>query len=156
MSLFYQIAFAHDSPEPAPLIQQLATEWGPTVTVIRETEHRLVVLQHDEWLLSLTITTESGHFELSFGEYAYLSDWYIELGKADGLAAMRFYIELVGKLVTEYTYDFLSIFNGERVVLKREKDNLCLNTESSVWKKQESLAVLGNHPYSMATYPVNY
>jgi hypothetical protein len=110
-----------------------------------------VLLQHGAAVIALFVTNESNYLELSFGEYAYTTGLYIEPGKVDGLTAMRFYVELLGKVTGE---DFLGLFNGERVVAKREHWHLYLNTESSTWKKAENVALLASQPYKLATYPV--
>ena len=156
MSLFYQVVFPQDAPELEPLIYHLANEWGPTITVVRGAENQFFVLQNGEWLLDLTILSESDYLELSFGEYHYRINWYIVLGKIDRIKAQSFYLEIVRGIVTSFPNDFLSLFNGERVVLKREKGILYLNTESGVWENQDNLSLLGKNTYTMATYPVNY
>lgn len=156
MSLFYQLVFPQDTPELEPLVKQLANEWGPTVTVVRERDNELVVFKDGQILLAITILSESDYIELSFGEYHYQSNWYIVLGKEDSMESKRFYLELTSKLVTSFPHDFLSLFNGERVVLKKEGGQLYLNTESGVWKKPESLAVLGGQEYTFVSYPVSY
>lgn len=154
MSLFYQIVFPREAPEAEAVIQRQLADWPATLELKKESATQFVVLQHGEVVVALVVTSESNCLELSFGEYTYTTDWYIELGKVDGLTAMRFYVELLGKVAISYEGDFLSLFNGERVVAKRENGHLYLNTESSIWKKDENVALLANQPYELATYPV--
>ncbi|RZJ58260.1 MAG: hypothetical protein EOO55_01270 [Hymenobacter sp.] len=154
MSLFYQIVFPQDAPEAETFIQRQLVEWAVTFQLEKESPTQFIVLQQAEVVLALIVTHESNYVELSFGEYAYTTDWYIELGKSDGLTAMKFYVALLGSVITSYKGDFLSLFNGERVVAKRENGHLYLNTESSIWQKDSNLALLANQPYELATYPV--
>jgi hypothetical protein len=154
MSLFYQIVFPQQAPEAEVVLQRQLADWPATLQLKKESATRFVVLQHREVVVALVVTSESNYLELSFGEYAYTTDWYIELGKVDGLLAMKFYVELLRKVTTSYEGDFLSLFNGELVVAKRENGHLYLNTESSIWKKAENVALLANQPYELATYPV--
>ena len=62
--------------------------------------------------------------------------------------------QLLRRVITSYDGDFLGLFNGERVVAKREKRHLYLNTESSIWKKEANLVLLATQPYEIVTYPV--
>jgi hypothetical protein len=87
--------------------------------------------------------------------YRYTTDWYIELGKTVGLTAMQFYKELLGKVITTYAGDFLSLFNGELVIAKRADNQVYLNTESSLWQDTANLTLLGSQAYELATYPVD-
>jgi hypothetical protein len=154
MSLFYQIVFPQDAPEAETFIQRQLVEGAVTFQLEKESPTQFIVRQQAEVVLALLVTHESNYVELSFGEYAYTTDWYIELGKSDGLTAMKFYVALLGNVITSYKGDFLSFFNGERVVAKRENGHLYLNTESSIWQKDTNLALLANQPYELATYPV--
>lgn len=154
MSLFYQIVFPQNAPEAEVFIQRQVAGWADNLQLEKVSATQFVVLQHSKLVVSLVVTSENNYLELSFGKYAYNTDWYIELGKVDGLTAMRFYVELLTRVIASYDGDFLSIFNGERVVAKRENGQLYLNTESSVWKKVENLALLANQVYELATYPV--
>lgn len=154
MSLFYQIVFPLNAPKAEAFMQRQLADKTAAFHLKKESPTQFVVLQHEEVVLALVVTNESNYVELSFGEYAYATDWYIELGKSDGLAAMRFYVELLSNVITSYSGDFLSLFNGERVVAKRENGHLYLNTESSIWKKDDNLALLANQLYELATYPV--
>jgi len=154
MSLFYQIVFPQNAPDAALFMQQQLAEGPADFQLQQESPTQFVVLERGEVVVALVVTNESNYLELSFGEYAYATDWYIELGKADGLAAMSFYVALLGRIITSYDGDFLSLFNGERVVAKRENGHLYLNTESSIWKKDANLAMLATQRYELATYPV--
>lgn len=154
MSLFYQIVFPQNAPEAAVLLQQQVSNWGEGFELQAEAENQLVVLHQNKLVVAIVVSHENNYFELDFGEYHYSTDWYIELGKTDGLTAMRFYVELLGKVFTTYQGDFLSLFNGELVVAQRKGRNTYLNTESSIWKKAENLAVLANQGYEFATYQV--
>ena len=135
-------------------MQRQVANWAPSFQMRKESATQFVVLHQGELAVSVVVTNESNNLELSFGDYSYATDWYIELGKADGLTAMRFYVGLLGQVVTTYYGDFLSIFNGERVVAKKENGQIYLNTEIGVWKKAENLSMLANHPYTLVTYPV--
>ena len=154
MALFYQIVFPQKSPNAKVLLQQQIVEWADGYQLENESPTQFVVLRNGELIISLTVTSERGSFELSFGEYYFNTDWYIELGKADGLTGMQFYVELLGKVITGQDGDFLSVFNGELVVAKRENSQIHLNTESSIWRKKNNLNILINHSYDFVTYPV--
>jgi hypothetical protein len=132
MSLFYQIGFPQQAPEAEVIIQQQLADWPATLQLKKESATQFVLLQHGAVVIALFVTNESNDLELSFGEYAYTTEWYIEPGKVDGLTAMRFYVELLGKVTISYGEDFLSLLNGERVVAKREHGHLYLNTESNL------------------------
>ena len=67
---------------------------------------------------------------------------------------MQFFVELLGRVITGHDGDFLSVFNGELVVVKRENRQIHLNTESSIWKKTKNLTILGNHSHDFVTYPI--
>lgn len=154
MALFYQIVFPQKSPNAKVLLQEQIAEWADGYQLEIESPNQFVVLRNGELVVSLTVTSEQDSFELSLGEYFFNTDWYIELGKADGLIAMQFYVELLGRVITGHVGDFLSIFNGELVIVKRENSQIHLNTESSIWKKLENLTVLTSQPYDFVTYPV--
>ena len=154
MSLFYQIVFPQNAPEAKAFLQQQLIDWGSDFQLREEAANRLVVLQQNKLVVAVVVSNKRNYFELSFGEYHYVTDWYIELGKTDGLAAMRFYIELLGRVLTACKGDFLSLFNGELVIAKRENGRVYLNTESSIWKEAENLAILNNHAYELVTYPI--
>ena len=154
MALFYQIVFPHQAPNAETFLQQQIADSASGLQLIKESASQFAVRRDGELVASLVVTSESASLELSFGEYFYDTDWYIELGKSDGLMAMRFYVELLGRVLTAYDDDFLSIFNGELVVAKRENGQISLNKKSSIWNKSENMAILVNHPYNLVTYPV--
>ena len=155
MALDYQIAFPQNAPELERLVQQLAAEWGPTVSIVKEKAEQLV-LQDNEWLLSLRVNETPNYYELSFGEYHYRSKWFLGYGKADTMESLRFCLELMNKVIGGFPDDFLAIFNGELVLLKREAGQLYLNRESGVWEQPEHLAIFQDLAYSFVSYPINY
>ncbi|HEX8659700.1 MAG TPA: hypothetical protein VF690_19310 [Hymenobacter sp.] len=155
MSLFYSIAFPQSAPEPEPLVQQLAGEWGPTVTIVKEEQDEQLVLQDDEWLLSLRVNKRPDYYELSFGEYHYQSKWFLGYGKKDPMESLRFCLELLNKLIRSFPDDFLALFNGELVLLKREAGQLYLNRESGVWEQPAHVAIFQDLEHSFVTYPIN-
>lgn len=154
MALFYQIVFPQKSPNAEVLLQEQIAGWADGYQLENESLNQFVVLRNGELVVSLTVTNERDSFELSLGEYFFNTDWYIELGKADGLISMQFFVELLGRVITGHDGDFLSVFNGELVVVKRENRQIHLNTESSIWKKTKNLTILGNHSYDFVTYPI--
>lgn len=154
MSLFYQIVFPRNAPAAETLVQRQVADWANGYQMKEESAAQLVVLHQGELVVSLVVTNQNNYLELSFGDYSYDTDWYIELGKTNGLTAMRFYMELLGRVLNTYDGDFLSIFNGERVVAKREDGRVYLNTESSIWRSAENLSILANHAYELVSYPV--
>lgn len=155
MALEYQIAFPQAAPELEPIVRQLATEWGPAVNV-HKTENRLAVRQNDELLMSINVVHESNYYELSFGEYHYHLYWFVRLGKEDTIESLRFCLELLGKVARDFPHDFLMLFNGELVLLKKETGQLYLNRESGVWQRAEQLAIFQNIEQTFVAYPVNY
>jgi hypothetical protein len=155
MSLFYQVVFPHNAPDARSLLQQQVAAWGEGFHLQEAAGNQLLVFQQQELVVAVVVTHESNYFELSFGEYHYTTDWYIELGKAVGLTAMQFYKRLLSSVITSYYGDFLSLFNGELVIAKREDSQMHLNTESSLWQDPANLALLGNQAYELATYPVD-
>ena len=154
MSLVYQVAFPQDAPELEPLLRRVAAEWGPTVTVLPSDGHWLAVRQNEETLLILTVGSESNSYEFFFGEYHYQTNWYIELDKMNMEKARRFYLELLKELITSFSYDFLSFFNGELVVVRKEGSHVFLNTEKGLWDDPDRLAILRGIDYKMVAYPI--
>lgn len=155
MSLDYQIAFPQNAPDLEPLVRQLAAEWIPSIKVSK-TENRLVVRQDDELLLSVSFTNKSNYHELSFGEYHYQRYWFIRFGKADTMESLRFCLELLNKTARNFSGDFLALFNGELILLKREAGHLYLNSESGVWEQPEHLVIFQGLEHSFVAYPINY
>ena len=154
MALFYQIVFPEESPSAEILLQEQIAEWADSYQLKNESPNRFVVLRDGELIVSITVSNERDFFDLALGEYFFNIDWYVEIGKADGLAGMQFYVTLLGRVISGYGGDFLSVFNGELVVVKRDNTQIHLNTESSIWKKPRNLTILANHPYDFVTYSV--
>jgi hypothetical protein len=155
MSLCYQLVFPRNAPNARFLLRQQVAAWGESFHLQEAASNQLLVLRQQELVATVVVTHESNYFELSFGEYRYTTDWYIELGKTVGLTAMQFYKELLGKVITTYAGDFLSLFNGELVIAKRADNQVYLNTGSSLWQDTANLSLLGNQAYELATYPVD-
>lgn len=154
MSVFYQIFFPQNAPDAELIIRQKISSYKEDIQLRTEHANELLIFKQNYLISTIVVTNENKHLEFSFDDYFYTNDWYIEFGKHDGLVSMRFYIDLLGLLLTTYSGDFLSTFNGERIVAKKEQGQIYLNTEISVWNKKENLAVLGNCDYKLATYPV--
>ncbi len=156
MSLFYSVVFAQDAPDLQPLVRQVATTYDASLEVLSQQTNEEVVLQNGQLLLTLRASNRTDYYELSFGEYHYKKRWHITLGKEDTVAASSFFFQLVGKLAREFTVDFLVLFYGELVILKKESGKLYLNSEADMWKNSLNKAIFQGIDQEAISYPVNF
>ncbi|RZK29739.1 MAG: hypothetical protein EOO61_20235 [Hymenobacter sp.] len=156
MALFYSVAFARDAPDLRQLVNQVATEWDTTLEVLNQQDKEELVLQDGNLLLALSASNAAAYYELSFGEYPYKKRWHVTLGKEDTVAASFFLLQLVGKVALEFTVDFLVLFNGELVLLKKEAGKLYLNTATNMWENPLKKAIFQGIDQEAVCYPVNF
>lgn len=155
MSLFYSVVFPQDAPALQPLVSQVVTEYNTSLKVLNQQDEELI-FQNGELLLALRASDKADYYELSFGEYHYKKRWHIILGKEDSVAASFLFLRLVGKVAREFPIDFLVLFNGELVLLKKEAGKLYLNREASVWDNHNKKAIFQGLNQEAVSYPVNF
>lgn len=156
MSLFYSVVFTQNAPDLEPLVSKVAANYDTSLEVITQHNNKEIFFQNGHLLLALRASDRTDYYELSFGEYHYKKRWYITLGKEDTIAASSLLFQLVGKVASEFTLDFLFLFNGELVILKKEAGILYLNQEADVWSNANNLAIFQNSTLEFVSYPVNY
>jgi hypothetical protein len=155
MSLFYSVVFPQDAPDLQPLVSRAATEYDASLKALNQ-QYEEFLLQNGELLLDLRASDKADYYELSFGEYHYKKRWHVTLGKKDTVAASSFFLQLVGKVAREFPVDFLVLFNGQLVLLKKEAGKLYLNREASTWDNHEKRAIFQGLNQESVSYPVNF
>ena len=78
------------------------------------------------------------------------------LGKENTTTASSLIFQLVDKVAREFTLDFLFLFNGKLVILKKEAGKLYLNKEADAWNTVDNLAIFQNSTLQFVSYPANY
>lgn len=171
MSLMYNCWFAGPSPDLHQLLDQLVDEHleevpGEKYFYFHETNGTFYLYysgddgydededkDEDESLLFIYPSSGSGKYTVSFGDFEMKSSWFLEFNKRKMLKADEAFARLLRGALKQYAGDFVSLFNGEQVILYRTGGHVYLNASSNI-AQEPMVSLLGLQEYELRTYKV--
>ena len=154
MALTYSCLFPNAAPNLEKVVEYVLANTPWLVDEVEQEEKAIHLLFQNELILSITPIFSSGSRELVTGCYAYDTYWSIRYGKLSTSEADEAYVIILSYLVENYNDNFLSLFNGEQIILYKESGHVYLNKLCGLWNSQELLSFFGAADYEFADYVV--
>lgn len=168
MSLIYDCLFVGPAPDLHQLLDQLIDEYldevpediaGDNVFCFFEnngTFSLYYVDDEDADSKAVLLIYPSGRAEtytLAFGDFEVQSSWHISFNKLNIARANEALARLLRGVLKEYEGDFVSLFNGEQVILYRTGGRVYLNASSDI-AQEPLITLLGLEEYQLKTYQI--
>lgn len=157
MAIEYSILFPSGAPDLVTVLQRTASKHNFILTQDKDDVGYWLAGSEETFFYIISgpnlVHSKSQSLEFSFGHYSYLTNWYIRCG-ADSYGCLLIILNLIKDLIYNYEYDFISLVNGERVVIKHESGRSYLNQEFGAWDRKEVQEILSPLSYEIASYPV--
>lgn len=154
MALDYRILFPDLAPVLPNFLFQLPTIAAAPSSVVPEERGWLLVDEQQEMVLRVSASEKADYLDVVFGPYQYQSSWYVRFNTPNRFRAQQLLLEVFQQLIAAEEKDFLAVFNGELIILRKEGQQVYLNSLSGTWDTTEALAVLAPVAYTLAEYPV--
>lgn len=172
MSLTYNCLFTGPAPDLHQLLDQLVDEHlEEALDPITEDDYfyfyesdKTFYLYYNEdnehdrpdnrkSLLSIYPSNKSKIYNLSFGNFKVNSSWFIGFNKFNIARANEALARLLRNVLNEYEGDFVSLFNGEQIILYREAGRVYLNQGSDI-AQEPMVSLLGLKEYELRAYKI--
>ncbi|RZK44460.1 MAG: hypothetical protein EOO61_03725 [Hymenobacter sp.] len=154
MALDYRILFSDSAPVLPDFLYQLPAIVAARSSVMPEEHGWLLVDEQQEIALRISASEKADYLDFVFGPYHYQSSWYVRFNTPNRFRAQQLLLEVFKQLAVVVESNFLAVFNGELVILRKEGRQVYLNSLSGTWDTTEALAVLAPVAYTLAEYPV--
>lgn len=154
MALEYRVLFPDSAPFLPNFLLQLPAVASMRDSLRSEGQGWVLMDGKQELIFSISATEKVDYLDFSFGPYPYRADWYVRFNTQNRFVAAEVFLELLKQLLVSEVTDFMAIFNGELIILRKENSRTYLNALSGAWEDSKALASLYPIEYTIAEYPV--
>jgi hypothetical protein len=174
MSLFYNCLFAGPAPDLHQLLNQLVDEQQNEASEAIEQDTSFCFFENngafslyyidDEYIdnedadskamLLIYPHIKEEMYTLAFGDFKVESSWYIDTNHSQNMAiADEAFARLLRGVLKQYKGDFVTLFNGEQVILYRTGGRIYLSQGSDI-AQEPLLSLLDLQAYELRAYDI--